>query len=91
MPPTRSDVIYEMPISQASVSGASVSYGRHAAEISGVHASAASSNGQGSSVEARLLHAWKMPASPHLAAAAEGENSLEMPLRLSHSLDIPFP
>ncbi len=58
---------------KATVSGASLSYGSHASEILGDSAVSTPTNSQGSSVEARLLHAWRLPASPHLAVSAEGE------------------
>ncbi|CAL8463526.1 g3060 [Coccomyxa elongata] len=56
----------------ASVSGASLSYGSHASKILGDSAISTPTNSQSSSVEARLLHAWRLPASPHLAVSAEG-------------------
>lgn len=60
---------------QASASSASVSHGRHAAEIAGDNTSVASTSGRSSSVEAWVQHAWRLPASPHLAVSAEGNSN----------------
>lgn len=60
---------------QAGACGISLQMGRHASEAAGSSSSEASYSGRtGNSglTDVWLQHAWKLPASPHLAVAAEG-------------------
>ena len=57
---------------QAAASGTAATAGRHAAELLGPGGSQGPSSGQAGSVQAHVLHAWSMPASPHLAVEQEG-------------------
>lgn len=64
---------------QAAACGASVRMGRHASEAAGCLSSDASTSGRATDrghAEVLLQHAWSLPASPHLAVAAEGRASL---------------
>jgi dethiobiotin synthetase/adenosylmethionine--8-amino-7-oxononanoate aminotransferase len=58
---------------QAAASGASLQEGPHAAQIGD---SSHGGAGNRSCVDAHVLHAWRMPVSPHLAVEQEGEQSL---------------
>ena len=60
---------------QAGACGVSLQMGRHASEAAGSSSSEASYSGRtgnSGSTDVWLQHAWKLPASPHLAVAAEG-------------------
>lgn len=75
---------------QAAACGASVRMGHHASEAAGCLSSEASTSGRTTDcghAEVILQHAWSLPASPHLAVAAEGRAIL-LPARRAAAYSI---
>ena len=64
---------------QSGACGAVLQIGRHASEAAGCPSADASTSGRtqnSGQAQVLLQHAWSLPASPHLAVAAEGERCI---------------